>query len=128
MTNDLLALGTAVAAAIVSLAALIPKLLAGFKKDKLDGVVATTQQSMVDGIKATYDSQIATITERLNVVDAKANDMEDKLRAQSVTVTRLMVLVLKLKGLLEQNSIAIPLPIQKEIDVLVNDALEKDIK
>lgn len=118
MTNDLLALGTALAAAIISLATLLPKLLATFKKDKLDGAVASTQHSMVDGLQHSYEKQLDNLSERHDKLEERVGCMDDTIHAQAIKVTRLIVVVIHMNGLLDQHSISIPSHIKNEIDNL----------
>lgn len=118
MYNDLLTIGTALAAAVISLAALLPKLLANFKKDKLDGAVASTHTSMVDGIQSSYEKQLNNLSERFNKLDAKVQGMDNTIHTQAIKITRLMVVLIHMQGLLEDASVPIPKHIQVEIDNL----------
>lgn len=119
MTNDLLAIGTSVAAAIISLATILPKLLTGFKKDKLEGAVATTQHKMVDGIQNSYEKQLSSLTERYNKLDLKVDSMDETIHTQAVKLTRLVVVLIHVKGLLEEHEVPVPPHMQAEIDSLL---------
>lgn len=126
MNTDLLALGTALAAAIISLATLLPKLLATFKKDKLEGAVASTQHSMVDGIQHTYEKQLATLWERFNKLEDKVATMDLTIHSQAIKVTRLTVVVIQVRGLLEDHDVPIPHHIKVEMDALLEVVPEKE--
>lgn len=120
MNNDLLTIGTALAAAVISIAALLPKLLANFKKDKLDGAVASTHHSMVDGIQSSYEKQLNNLSDRFNKLDTKVQGMDSTIHNQAIKITRLIVVLIHMQGLLEDASVPIPKHIQEEINNLTS--------
>lgn len=116
--NDLLSIGTALAAAIITIAAIIPRILASLKRDKLDEKVAETQMGIVDGIQTSYEKQIDTLDDRMAKMEERIDAMDLTIHNQAIKITRLIVVVIHMRGLLVSNSIPIPANIQEEIDFL----------
>src|ERR1035437_8451879 len=117
---DSLTLGSAVIAGVITIAAFIPKLLKSIKRDNLDTKVASTQQTLVDEMYATYEKQRGEDGERLNKMEARMESMDNLIHFQSIKITRLIIVVIHLKALLISNIIPIPDQLQDEIDFLIN--------
>ena len=94
-------LGTAavIALALVSLAALIPKLLNSIKSDQL-----TTN-----------------VLDRIKGLEEKADAQDVKIHKFAVKVTKLVVVVIKLEALLKENNIPIPPDLMHEMSELRKD-------
>ena len=118
--NDLLSIGTALAAAVITIAAIIPRILANLKRDKLDGMVAGTQMNIVDGIQNSYEKQIETMDERMTKMEDRIDAMDLTIHNQAIKITRLIVVVIHMRGLLQSASVPIPANIQEEIDILTS--------
>lgn len=115
---DLVTLGTGLASAVVIFATLLPKLMASLKRDRLDTKFASTQMEMVDGIQNSYEKQIQSLTERLNRMELRVNEMDETIHFQAVKVTRLIVVVIQLKSIMTEYAVPIPDHIKEEIDKL----------
>lgn len=122
---DLITLGTGLATAVVLFATLLPKIMAGLKRDRLDATVAQTQMVMVDGIQNSYQKQISNLTARLNRMELRVNEMDETIHFQAVKVTRLIVVVIQLKSIMTEYSVPIPIHIQEEINTLTSPSLYK---
>lgn len=118
MNYDLLAIGTTIATALMAIATVLPKLIANFKKDKLDGTVASVQRTQVDGIQHSYEQQLTNLIGRFAKMELKVDAMENTIHMQSIKVTRLIVVVIHMRGLLASHSVPIPEHIKAEIDLL----------
>ncbi len=127
ISNDILTIGTTLAAAIVAVAAVLPKLITSFKRDKLDGAVADAQSSMVDGMSGTYEKQLKFLDDRVQKLDQRVAAMEDIIHLQAVKITRLMVVVTHLRTLLNLNKIPLSEFVQTEIEDLTNSAMNEPI-
>jgi hypothetical protein len=119
-SGELLAIGTALAGALLSLAAFLPKLLANLKKDNLAGSMAATQQDMVEGMQETFQKELTAQSERLRKLEAKVAHMEETIHSQAIKITRLIVVIIHMRGLLEDYNVPVPPHIQSEIDQLTN--------
>lgn len=112
---DLVTLGSGLALAIIAIGTQIPRIMAGLKRDKLDNTVATTQMHMVDGIQQSYEKQIISLNERLVKMEARMAEMDTLIHGQAVKTTRLVVVVIQLRGLLRIDNIVVPAYIDEEI-------------
>lgn len=115
---DLVTLGTGLATAVIVFATLLPKIMAGLKRDKLDTKVATTQISQVDGIQNTYEKQVHSLSDRLCKMEARVSAMDETIHFQAVKVTRLIVVVIQLKSIMTEYSVPFPDHLKEEIDRL----------
>ena len=122
---DLVTLGTGIASAVVVFATLLPKIMAGLKRDKLDATVATTQISQVDGIQSTYEKQILSLTDRLSKMESRMNEMDKIIHDQAIKVTKLIIVVIQLKSIITSAHIVIPQELLDEIDLLTNPITPK---
>lgn len=95
--NNATAFGGYIAAALVSIAYLLPKLTNGMKADRIDG----------------------KLLERLD-------DMDTQIHKTQVRVTRLVVLVIEMNALLMANGVDIPERMKKEMRDLTKDPLEPE--
>lgn len=116
--NDLLTIGTALAAAIITIATIIPRILANLKRDNLDGKFAGTQMDIVDGLQTSYEKQIELLDDRMIKMEERVDSMDMTIHTQAIKITRLIVVVIHMRGLLVSNSVPIPENIQTEIDLL----------
>lgn len=116
--NEVIALGSALAAALITIAAFIPKLLRSIKRDNLDTRVAGTQQSVVDEMYTSYERQLEALNERVSRLDSRLTEMDNTIHSQAIKITRLTIVIMHLRALLLTNAITIPDQIQDEIDVL----------
>ena len=118
--NDLLTIGTALAAAIITIATIIPRILANLKRDSLDSKVAGTQMNIVDGLQTSYEQQIDTLDERMAKMEERIDAMDLTIHTQAIKITRLIVVVIHMRALLVANAVPIPSNIQEEIDLLTS--------
>lgn len=118
--NDLLTIGTALAAAIITIATIIPRILANLKRDSLDSKVAGTQMNIVDGLQTSYEKQIDTLDERMAKMEERIDAMDLTIHTQAIKITRLIVVVIHMRALLVANAVPIPSNIQEEIDLLTS--------
>ena len=118
--NDLLTIGTALAAAIITIATIIPRILANLKRDSLDSKVADTQMNIVDGLQTSYEKQIDTLDERMAKMEERIDAMDLTIHTQAIKITRLIVVVIHMRALLVANAVPIPSNIQEEIDLLTS--------
>ena len=116
--NDLLTIGTALAAAIITIATIIPRILANLKRDNLDGKFAGTQMDIVDGLQTSYEKQIELLDDRMIKMEERVDSMDMTIHTQAIKITRLIVVVIHMRGLLVSNAVPIPENIQTEIDLL----------
>jgi hypothetical protein len=89
----------AIASALIAIALFLPRLLNAVKSDKVDG----------------------NVFDRLLKHEERMNAMDDTIHKQQVKVTRLVVLVTHMNGLLIANGVTIPEKIEKEIQELTED-------
>ena len=115
---DLVAIGSGLALAIIAIGTQLPRMMAGLKRDKLDNVFAETQMSLVDGIQQSYEKQNASLNERLVKMETRMGEMDELIHNQAVKTTRLVVVVIHLRGLLTDNQIVVPAHIIEEINRL----------
>lgn len=102
--NELLSLlpsGTATTAsalviAMIAIATYLPKLLNSIKSDKIDG----------------------SVLERIAKHEERMNDMDRTIHRQAIKLTRLTVVLLHVKMLLNQHKVPVPEHLQKEMDEL----------
>jgi hypothetical protein len=97
-------IATAIALALVALAAWIPKLLNGIKGDNLTG----------------------NVLDRVKDLEAKSDKQDAKIHKFAVKVTKLVVVVIRLEALLKDNNIPIPLDLMTEVQKLRLDPEEDD--
>lgn len=90
---------SAIAAALIGIAVYLPKILNSVKSDKVDG----------------------NVLDRLLAHEKRMNEMDLLIHKQQVKVTRLVVLVTHMNGLLVQNGVEIPTKIEAEIMELTED-------
>lgn len=100
-SGNLLTVGGSIAAALVTLALTLPKILNAIKADRLDGNVLV----------------------RLQKLEEKTAKQDEKIHRHAVRITKLSMLLLKFHGLLVRNNVPIP---QGMIDEMVE--LTKEIK
>lgn len=96
--NNPTATGSVVAGIIVAAAWWLPKLLNGIKVDKVDG----------------------SILDRLLAHEKRMNDMDTRIHAQRIQITRLQVLVVQMEALMKANGIKIPSAMRAEIAELLD--------
>jgi hypothetical protein len=94
MTKEIGVVAAGVATALVALGASIPKLLNGFKTDRIDG----------------------NLLARLDAMDAK-------IHTQAVRITRLTVLIIRLEALLIAHKIEIPKDLRDELDEISKEGV-----
>lgn len=90
---------SAIAAALIGLAVYLPKINNGIKQDNLNG----------------------NVLDRLKALEAKAELQDKKIHKQAVKVTKLVVLVLKLEGLIARSGVQIDKELAAEILDLTAD-------
>ncbi len=103
--------GGALAAAVIALAYILPKLLNGFKGDQLNGNVLERLKAMED---------------HAAVQDRKMILQDDKIHRYAIKVTKLIIISIRLEGLLVANEIEIPPDLITEIDKLKNETERSD--
>lgn len=121
MTSDLITVGTSLAGVLIAIIVWGPKVMAAIRRDKLDGVVASTQTDMVNGIHLSYTEQLRALTARVTEMDAHIRRTDLMVHKQRVKLTRLQVSLIHLQGLLTLNGIEVPPHIRAEIDLIVRD-------
>ena len=99
--NDLFAQSTlitggGIAAALIGLAAYLPKLLNAIKGDRIDG----------------------NLLNRITNLEAKSVVQDGKIHDYAVKITRLTVIMMRLEALLVDNGVNIPPDLAAEIDEL----------
>lgn len=103
------------AAAAVALVTFLPKLRNGMKTDQLDGDVLT---------------RLTKMEKHAAVQDRKSELQDRKIHRYSVKLTRLVVVVIRLEGLLVANAVVIPPDLAEEISWLKHgdgdDELERE--
>jgi hypothetical protein len=109
-----------IAGSLVSGALFLPKLLAMFKRDKLDGTMSSTQQALVGDIQTSYEKQNVIRDERMRKLEEKVEAMDQLIHTQAVKITRLIVVIIHMRGLLNTHTVPVPDHIQAEIDHLLN--------
>lgn len=109
MTDDLKTWGGAIVTALLTLSIVGPKLLNMFKGDSLNG-------SVLDRLKAMED--------HARVQDRRAIVQDDKIHRFAIKVTRLMVVVIRLEGLLIEKQTTLPQDLIDEIIALKNEDIE----
>jgi hypothetical protein len=115
---DLITIGTGLATAVTTFAVFLPKIMAGLKRDQFDFKATTTQANMVDNIYHIYEKQITTLSDRLTKMELRVNEMDETIHVQAMKITRLIVVVIQLKSLLENSSVPLPEHLREEIDRL----------
>jgi len=88
-----------IAGAVAAFVIALPKMLNSLRSDKIDGSVLT----------------------RLMAHENRMNRMDTVIHAQQIKITRLLVLVIQLEGLLENNGVVIPPHLRQDIRHLVNE-------
>jgi hypothetical protein len=109
VTSTLKTTGGLLIAALVTLAAVGPKLLNMFKGDSLNG-------SVLDRLSA--------MEKHAQVQDRRAIAQDDKIHRFAVKVTKLVVVMIRLEGLLQKYEINIPQDLIDEMLVLKRDDIE----
>lgn len=107
--NALKTTGGYIVAGLLTFSVVAPKLLNMFKGDSLNG-------SVLDRLKA--------MEEHAKVQDRRAIVQDDKIHRLAVKTTRLMVVVIRLEGLLVENSVNLPQELIDEIIELKNEEIE----
>lgn len=97
--NSAIGIASAIATALFAMAFGLPKLVNGFKSDKLDG----------------------SILDRVTKLEAKAEIQDLKIHRQAVRITKLVVLVIRLEGILMASGTQIPDSVREEIMELTKD-------
>lgn len=118
MLNDIISIGSAIAGGAIGFAVLIPKILSGIKRDKLDSSVADKQQDMVSGLQKSYEQHLEAEAERHNALEARVTALERENHEQAIKITRLIVVVLHLKALLEKEKVPLSEYLKTEINEL----------
>lgn len=103
--------GGALAAAVIALAYVLPKLLNGFKGDQLNG-------NVLERLKAMEDH--AAVQDRKMIVQ------DDKIHRYAIKVTKLIIISMRLEGLLMANNITIPPDLIAEIARLKNETEKEE--
>jgi hypothetical protein len=93
MMEELKTTGGAIAATLLTLSVIGPKLLNAFKGDSLNG-------SVLDRLKA--------MEEHAKLQDRRAIVQDDKIHRFAVKVTKLVVVMIRLESLLQQHEVEIP--------------------
>ncbi len=101
--------GGSIVAALLTLAVVGPKLLNMFKGDSLNG-------SVLDRLKA--------MEEHAKVQDRRAIVQDDKIHRFAVKVTKLVVVMIRLEGLLQHHEIEIPQDLIDDMVELRKDDIE----
>ena len=117
--NDIVTVGSAITGGVISLGILIPKIIAGFRRDNLNSDVALKQQDMVTGLQESYEKHLEAEAERHNALEARVSALERENHEQAIKITRLTLAVLILKNLLESNGIDIPDHVKEEVEELI---------
>ena len=107
--DALTATGGSLVAGLLILAVLGPKLLNAFKSDTLNG-------NVLDRLKA--------MEEHARVQDRRAIIQDDKIHRFAVKVTKLVVVMIRLEGLLQKNEIEIPQDLIDDMVELRRDDIE----
>jgi len=102
-------IGGGIVAALLVIATVGPKLLNMFKGDSLNG-------SVLDRLKA--------MEEHAKVQDRRAIVQDDKIHRFAVKVTKLVVVMIRLEGLLQQHEIDIPQDLIDDMVELKKDDIE----
>lgn len=89
----------AIASALIGLAVYLPKISNGMKSDKVDG----------------------NILDRVLKLEVKAEQQDKKIHKQAVRITKLVVLVIRLEGILMASGTQIPDTVRDEIMELTKD-------
>ena len=110
ISDSLKTVGGAVVAGLLTLAMLGPKLLNMFKGDSLNGSVLDRLTRMEDHAK---------------IQDQRAQIQDKKIHRFSVKVTKLVVVVIRLEGLLQQHEIKIPQDLLDEMMDLKKDDMDE---
>lgn len=95
-----LGVATAIALALIGLAAGLPKLLNAYKSDQLSG----------------------NVLDRIRDLELKSDVQDRKIHKAAVRVTKLVVVVIRLEALLIDNHISIPSDLVSEIQALRKDS------
>jgi hypothetical protein len=103
---------------IVALVYFGPQIRSIFKRDKLDNEVMSAQIVMVDGIAESYAKKFKTQEDWQEKTDAKLAEMDRTIHKQSVRITRLTVVMLRLEGELKALGGGIAPDLVLEIDAL----------
>jgi hypothetical protein len=91
--------GAAVAAALIGIAAYLPKLLNSIKGDRVEG----------------------NVLDRLIAHERRMNEMDKTIHRQQIKVTRLLVLVIQLEGMLEASGVKMSESMRQEISELKHE-------
>ena len=97
-SNSALGTGSAIAAAVIGIAVYLPKLLNAVKTDRIDG----------------------NVLDRLLAHEKRMNEMDKTIHEQQVKVTRLVVVVTHLKGLVVRSELEMPGWLEEEINSLTS--------
>ena len=106
------AIGVPLTAILVGLAAWLPKILNGMKLDGLNG-------NVLERLKA--------MEEHAAVQDRKSVIQDVKIHKSAVKVTKLVVIVIRLQGLLVTNNISIPQDLVDDIIEVQKDDIEDSV-
>lgn len=112
MTSDIIAVLGSIAAALLALALVAPKLLNMFKGDTLNSNVL---------------DRLAAMEKHAAVQDKRAREQDVKIHRYAVKVTRLMLVVMQLEHLLIDRRDNIPQEVLDEIFELKRDNAKGDI-
>lgn len=85
--------------AVIGIAVFLPKLVNGWKGDKNGG----------------------NVLDRLSALEIKAAAQDAKIHRQAVRITKLVVLVIELKGLIDRTGVPIPSDLKAKIQELTKD-------
>lgn len=93
---------SAIAAALIGLAVYLPKISNGIKQDGITG----------------------NVLDRLSALEQKADVQDKKIHKQAVKITKLVMLVIKLEGLIVRSGVQIDRELASEIlDLTTDEAL-----
>lgn len=115
-TNNLVVIGSALAAGLIFLAW---KLSMFTPKEKLGSKVEDAQGDLVDGLHASYERQFDLLNSRITAMDTRILTQGDLIHRQQVRLTRLQVLIIQMKALLQAQGTPLPAYIQAEITALI---------
>lgn len=103
----------------------ISKLFSAFRQHKLEEAVGRTQLDIVDGLQESLERQFKSQEARfaqqqawMSAADIRMQQMDHQLHAQTLKVTRLVMLVIQLRATMAQQGIFPDPRVQREIDSL----------
>ena len=119
-TNNLVVVGSALAAILVFISWKL-SLFTPNKKEKLESKIDGAKEDLLNNLHDSYERQFELTNNRITAMDARILAQGDMIHRQQVRLTRLQVLVIQLKGHLQNSGVEIPLHLEKEIITLTEE-------